>query len=43
MSLNKVMIIERLGRRPELEYTQSGSPVCAFGIATNESYTDNSG
>ena len=25
--LNKVMIIGRLGRDPELRYTQSGSPV----------------
>ena len=26
--LNKVMIIGRLGRDPELRYSQSGSPVC---------------
>ena len=25
--LNKVMIIGRLGRAPDLRYTQSGSPV----------------
>lgn len=43
MSLNKVMIIGRLGRDPELKYTQSGSPVCTFSVATDESYTDNSG
>ena len=43
MSLNKVMIIGRLGREPELKYTQSGSPVCTFSVATDESYTDNSG
>ena len=43
MSLNKVMIIGRLGREPELKYTQSGSPVCTVSVATDESYTDNSG
>ena len=43
MGLNKVMIIGRLGREPELKYTQSGSPVCTFSVATDESYTDNSG
>lgn len=43
MSLNKVMIIGRLGREPELKYTQSGSPVCTFSVATDESYTGNSG
>ena len=41
--LNKAMIIGRLGREPELKYTQSGSPVCTFSVATDESYTDNSG
>ena len=41
--LNKVMIIGRLGRDPELRYSQSGSPVCTLNIATDESYTDNSG
>lgn len=43
MSLNKVMVIGRLGRDPELKYSQSGSPVCTFSVATDESYTDNSG
>lgn len=42
-SLNKVMIIGRLGREPELRYTASGSPVCALNIATDESYTDRDG
>ena len=43
MSLNKVMVIGRLGRDPELKYSQSGGPVCTFSVATDESYTDNSG
>ncbi|MBB5143071.1 MULTISPECIES: single-stranded DNA-binding protein [Desulfovibrio] len=41
--LNKVMIIGRLGRDPELRYTQSGSPVASLNIATDESYTDRDG
>ena len=41
--LNKVMIIGRLGRDPELRYTQSGSPVATLNVATDESYTDRDG
>ena len=41
--LNKVMIIGRLGRDPELRYTQNGSPVASLRIATDESYTDKDG
>ena len=41
--LNKVMIIGRLGRDPELRYTQSGTPVTTLNIATDESYTDREG
>ena len=41
--LNKVMIIGRLGRDPELRYTQSGSPVATLNVATDESYIDRDG
>lgn len=41
--LNKVMIIGRLGRDPELRYTQSGSPIATLNVATDESYTDRDG
>ena len=41
--LNKVMIIGRLGRDPELRYTQNGSPVASLNIATDESYMDRDG
>lgn len=41
--LNKVMIIGRLGRDPELRYTQSGSPVATLNVATDESYMDRDG
>lgn len=38
--LGRVMVIGRLGRGPGLRYSQSGSPVCALSIVTDESYTD---
>lgn len=41
--LNKVMIIGRLGRDPELRYTQTGSPVASLNVATDESYSDREG
>lgn len=42
-TLNKVMLIGRLGRDPELRYAQNGTPVANMRIATDESYTDRSG
>lgn len=41
--LNKVQIIGRLGRDPELRYTQTGLPVASLNIATDESYVDREG
>ncbi len=41
--LNKVMIIGRLGRDPELRYTTNGTPVTSLNIATDESYIDREG
>jgi single-strand DNA-binding protein len=35
MSLNKVMLIGRLTRDPEMRYTPSGQPVTSFSLATN--------
>ena len=43
MSLNKVMLIGRLGSDPQLRYTQGGQAVANFNIATNERWTDKSG
>lgn len=37
--LNKVMIIGRLGRDPEMRYTPSGRPVTTFSVATSRSWT----
>jgi single-strand DNA-binding protein len=42
-SLNMVQIIGRLGRDPELRYTQAGVAVCSMNVATDESYKDQSG
>jgi len=36
MSLNKVILIGRLGNKPDGKYTPSGLSVCTFSIATNE-------
>jgi single-strand DNA-binding protein len=43
MSVNKVILIGRLGQNPEVRYTPSGAAVANFSIATNESWTDKSG
>ena len=42
-SLNKVMLIGRLGRDPETRYTSGGQGVCNFTLATDESYKDRAG
>jgi single-strand DNA-binding protein len=41
--LNKVMIIGRLGRDPEMRYTPSGKPVTTFSIATSRSWNTSEG
>lgn len=41
--LNKVMIIGRLGRDPEMRYTPSGRPVTNFSVATSRNWTTSSG
>jgi single-strand DNA-binding protein len=40
MDLNKVMIIGRLTRDPELRTTPNGASVCQLGLATNFVYTN---
>jgi single-strand DNA-binding protein len=42
-SLNKVMIIGRLGRDPEMRYTPSGRPVTTFSVATSRSWNTSEG
>ena len=41
--VNKVILIGRLGRDPEMRHTGGGTPVCNFSLATDESYTDKAG
>lgn len=40
MSVNKVILVGRLGQDPEVRYTPSGSAVANFSVATNEAWTD---
>ena len=42
-SLNKVILIDNLGRDPEVRYTQGGAPVANFTLATNDVWTDKAG
>jgi single-strand DNA-binding protein len=41
--LNKVMIIGRLGKDPEMRYTPSGRPVTTFSIATTRNWSTANG
>ena len=41
--INKVILVGNLGADPELRYTGSGTAVCNFNVATNESYKDREG
>ena len=40
MSVNKVILVGRLGRDPEVRYMPNGEAVCNFSIATDESWND---
>jgi len=42
-TLNRVELIGRLGKDPEIRYTPSGTAVCNFSMATDEGYKDNNG
>lgn len=42
-TLNKVHLIGRLGKDPELRYTPAGVAVATMTLATNESYKDKDG
>lgn len=39
-SVNKVIILGRLGQNPELKYIPSGQAVCQMSVATSESFKD---
>ena len=42
-SLNKVLLIGRLGADPEARYTSAGVPVVSFSLATNELWKQKNG
>ena len=42
-SVNKVILVGRLGADPELRYTTSGTAVCSFRVATNRVFTGRDG
>ena len=37
--LNRIMVVGRLTRDPELRQTGAGTSMCRFGIANNRNYT----
>lgn len=42
-SVNKVILVGRLGKDPEVKYTQGGAAVARFSLATDEMWKDQSG
>lgn len=42
-SVNRVALLGRLGKDPDLRYTGTGTPVCHIRLATNESFKDSEG
>jgi single-strand DNA-binding protein len=40
---SKTIVVGHLGRDPELRFTPGGQQVCSFSVATNRSWTDQSG
>jgi single-strand DNA-binding protein len=42
-SVNKVILVGRLGKDPEVKYTQGGTPVARFSLATDETWKDQAG
>src|SRR5581483_7368279 len=43
MSVNRAILVGRLGRDPETRYTSAGQAVCNFTLATDETYRDRNG
>ncbi len=36
--INKVILVGRLGRDPEMRFTNSGNPKCSFSVATDRAW-----
>ena len=43
MSVNKVILVGRLGQDPDVRYMPNETAVCNFSLATSSSYKDKSG
>lgn len=43
MSVNKVLLIGRLGSNPEIRHTSGGTAVANFNMATSENWNDKNG
>lgn len=41
--MNKVLLLGRLTKDPELQYSQSGKAKCTFNLAVNRKYTSQNG
>ena len=43
MSVNKVILLGNLGKDAEVKYSASGTAVCRFSLATNETFKNKAG
>jgi single-strand DNA-binding protein len=43
MSVNKVILVGRLGQNLDIKYTAQGDPVCTLSLATSEKFKDKEG
>lgn len=43
MNVNKVILVGRISKDPELKTTQSGQKVCSLSLATNKEWKDKNG
>ncbi len=41
--INRVMLVGRLGKDPDVRFTGTGKAVCGFSLATSERWTDETG
>jgi len=41
--INKVILVGRLGKDPEVRYTSDGTAIASFSIATSETWKDKAG